>query len=170
MPSATDKLALLVPVLLAALFYWVILHPSRWLAAFFFSALLLPPLPLPLGNSGVHVAPLFALLGLVAGVVWIREWRSWSHPVTLALVILTGVLLESLGFAAFYSGWEIAIGSLARVLLFAIGGFVFLYSYSGPQNLPIKCDDIIAAENQVGPRFTSSGSRGLTIRLNSNWI
>ena len=117
MPSTTGKLLLVIPLLLAAVFYWVILRPSRWLVAFFFCLLLLPPLPLPLGNSGVHVAPLFALLGGLASLVWIREWRSWSHPLTLALVIFIGVLLESLAFAAIYSGWEIAIASLARVVL-----------------------------------------------------
>lgn len=131
MPSTTGKLLLVIPLVLAALFYWIILRPSRWLVAFFFCLLLLPPLPLPLGNSGVHVAPLFALLGGLAGLVWIREWRSWSHPLTLALVILCGVLLESLAFAAIFSGWEIALGSLARVILFAISIFVFLYSYAG---------------------------------------
>lgn len=132
MPSTTARLLLVIPLVLAPLFYWVILLPSRWLLAFFFCLLLLPPLPLPLGNSGVHVAPLLALLGVVTGVVWMREWRSLSHPLTLALVIFTGVLLESLAFAALYSGWEIAIGSLARVVLFAISVFVFLYSYAGP--------------------------------------
>ena len=133
-PTTAGKLLLVIPLVLAAVFYWIILRPSRWLVAFFFCLLLLPPLPLPLGNSGVHVAPLFALLGGLAGVVWIREWRSWSHPLTLALVIFIGVLLESLGFAAIFSGWEIALGSLARVILFAISIFAFLYAYAGPRS------------------------------------
>jgi O-antigen ligase len=133
-PSPAGKFVLVVPVLVAALFYWVILSPSRWLVAFFFCLLLLPPLPLPFGNSGVHVAPLFALLGGVVGLVWIREWVSWSHPLTRALVIFIGILLESLAFAAIYSGWEIAMGSLARVVLFALSVFVFLYSYAGPNS------------------------------------
>lgn len=133
-PSATGRLILVVPFVLAAAFYWVILRPSRWLVAFFFCLLLLPPLPFPFGNSGVHIAPLFALLGMAVGAVWIREWRSWSHPLTLALVIFTGVLLESVAFAAIYSGWEIAAGSLARVVLFALSVFVFLYAYAGPSS------------------------------------
>ena len=131
-PSTTGKLLLVIPLLLAAVFYWIILRPSRWLVAFFLCLLLLPPLPLPLGNSGVHVAPLFALLGGVSALVWIREWRSWSHPLTLALAIFCGVLLESLAFAAIFSGWQIALGSLARVILFAISIFVFLFAYAGP--------------------------------------
>jgi O-antigen ligase len=132
MPSTEIRLLLLIPLLLAALFYWVLLRPSRWLAAFFFCLLLLPPLPFPLGNSGVHVAPLCALLGLLASLVCIREWHSWSHPLTVALVIFMGILLESVAFGALYSGWVIALGSLARVILFGIGVFVFLYSYAGP--------------------------------------
>lgn len=131
-PSVTSRLLLVIPPFLAALFYWVLLRPSRWLAVFFFCLLLFPPLPVPLGNSGVHIAPVIALLGLLASVVWICEWRSWNHPLTLALVIFTGILLESLAFAAIYSGWEIAMGSLARVVLFGMSVFVFLYSYAGP--------------------------------------
>src|ERR1700691_4638678 len=50
--------------------------PERWLTIFFICSLLLPPLPFPIGNSGVHVAPLVALLGLVAGVVRAGEWRA----------------------------------------------------------------------------------------------
>ncbi len=134
MPSTTGKLLLVIPLFLAAVFYWIILRPSRWLVAFFFCLLLLPPLPLPLGNSGVHVAPLFAMLGAVAALVWKREWGSWSHPLTLALAIFCGVLLESLAFAAIFSGWQIALGSLARVILFAISIFVFLYAYAGPRS------------------------------------
>jgi hypothetical protein len=131
-PSTTGKLLLVIPPLLAAVFYWIILRPSRWLVAFFFCLLLFPPFPLPLGNSGVHVAPLFALVGGSAALVWRREWRSWSHPLTLALAVFCGVLLESLAFAAIFSGWQIALGSLARVILFAISIFVFLYAYAGP--------------------------------------
>jgi len=131
-PSTTGKLALVVPLLFATVFYWVILRPFRWLLVFFSCLLLLPPLPLPFGNGGVHIAPLLALLGSLVALVWIREWRSSRHPLTLAFVIFLGVLLESLAFAALYSGWEIAAGSLARVVLFAISVFVFLYSYAGP--------------------------------------
>lgn len=134
LPSATGKLLLVIPLLLAAVFCWIILRPSRWLVAFFLCLLLLPPLPLPLGNSGVHVAPLFAMLGAVAALIWKREWRSWSHPLTVALAIFCGVLLESLAFAAIFSGWQIALESLARVILFAISIFVFLYAYAGPRS------------------------------------
>ena len=133
-PSAVGKLALIIPLFIAALFCWMILHPARWLVVFFFCLLLLPPLPLPLGDTGVHVAPLFALLGGFVSLAWAREWSSWRHPLTVALGIFLGALLESLLFAALYSGWEVAAGSLARVALFAIGVFVFLFAYAGPGN------------------------------------
>ena len=134
MPSTTGRLLLAIPLFFAAVFYWIILRPSRWLVAFFFCLLLLPPLPLPLGNSGVHIAPLFAMLGGLAALVWKREWRSWSHPLTIALAFFGAVLLESLAFAAIFSGWQIALGSLARVILFGISIFVFLYAYAGPRS------------------------------------
>jgi len=131
-PSSTAKLALVAPLLLAALFCWTILHPSRWIVTFFFCLLLLPPFPFSVGNSGAHVAPLFAGLGILASIIWAREWRSWSHPLSIAFGVFLLVLLESTALAALYSGWEIALGSLARVILFAIGIFVFIYAYAGP--------------------------------------
>jgi O-antigen ligase len=42
------------------------------------------------------------------------------------------VLIQSVAFAALYSGWQIALGSLARALLFGISVYVFLYAYAGP--------------------------------------
>ena len=110
------------------------MQPSRWLAAFFFCLILLPPLPFPFGNSGIHVAPFFALLGVIVSLAWIREWRSCHHALTLAFAIFfIAVLVESVAFAALYSGGEIAAGSLARVVLFAIGPLIFLYAYASPE-------------------------------------
>jgi len=68
-------------------------------------------LPLPFGNSGVHIAPLLAGLGGLTSLVWIDKWRPWAHPVTAGLAIFVAVLLESVAFANVYSGWEIAAGS-----------------------------------------------------------
>jgi O-antigen ligase len=133
---AAVKVALSVPVLLIALSAWVIFRPSRWLGLFFFFLLLAPPLPLPFGNTGIHIAPLFAIFGILGALVWKRDWRPVSHPLTWALALFSGILLESVAFAALYSGWEIAAGSLARVALFAISVFVFLYSYAGPLGDP----------------------------------
>lgn len=111
-----------------------ILKPERWLAMFFLLALLLPPLPLPFGNSGVHLAPLAALVGLLYGISRVNEWRRCRDILPLLFLVFLAVLAESSAFAAFYSGWSIAAGSLARVCLFAIGVYVFLYTLLGPRS------------------------------------
>jgi O-antigen ligase len=96
-----------------------------WLGVFFFCSLLLPPLPFPVGNSGVHLAPLVALVGLVGG----REGRITRYGnLPFLFVLFLAVLTISVGFAAAYSGWRIALGSLARVFLFGIGVYVFCYA------------------------------------------
>jgi len=131
-PGTELKLALAAPLPLAALLWWVMQQPPRWMAAFFVCLLLTPPLPLPLGDSGVHMAPLAAALGILAGVISARGWRSIGHPLTIAFTVLLGVLFESAGLAGIYSNWTIGLGSLARVILFAIGVYVFLYAFAGP--------------------------------------
>jgi hypothetical protein len=136
-PGLGAKLALAAPLPLAAALWWMLQQPlsrlpSRWLALFFFCLLLTPPLPIPLGDSGMHVAPLLAVVGIFTGVIFVRGWRSPLHPLTLAFAAFCAVLLESAALAALYSGWTIGLGSLARVLLFGIGVYVFLYSFAGP--------------------------------------
>jgi O-antigen ligase len=133
-PSPEYKLLVIAPPLTGALAWWTILTPERWLALFFFCSLLLPPLPLPFGNSGVHVAPLIALLGLGAGVLRATEWRvNRRGSLPFLFVLFLTILAGSAAFAAVYSGWEIALGSVARVLLFGIGVYVFLYTLIGPR-------------------------------------
>jgi hypothetical protein len=107
---------------------------AGWLGLFFFCSLLLPPLPLPFGNSGVHVAPLVALLGLAVGAARADEWRtSWHGSLPLLFVLFLAILTVSVAFAAVYSGWKIGLGSLARVLLFGVGVYVFFYALIGPR-------------------------------------
>jgi O-antigen ligase len=103
---------------------------TSWLGLFFFCSLLLPPLPFPGGNSGVHIAPLVALLGLVR-TGECRTSRLGNLPLLFALFL--AVLTISVGFAAMYSGWKIALGSLARVFLFGIAVYVFFYTLRGPR-------------------------------------
>src|SRR6266851_3019211 len=55
-PSPVWQLALALPPVALAVVWWTIQTPSRWLGLFFFSALLLPPVNLPFGNSGPHPA------------------------------------------------------------------------------------------------------------------
>jgi O-antigen ligase len=131
-PDIASKCAIAAPVLLGALLWWTALSASRWLALFLACLLLLPPLPFPVGNAGAHIAPIFALLGLLVGVLRATEWRRWRGPLPFFLCLFLAVLVESLAFAALYSGWSVAFGSLLRILLFATSVYVFLYTLAGP--------------------------------------
>ena len=140
-PYPENRCLAIAPTLWGKPASWTLLASSRWLSVFFFCSLLLPPLPFPIGNSGVHIAPLVALLGLVAGVTRADEWRfaeihrRWS--LSLLFVLFLAFLTGSTAFALAYSGWKIALGSLARVVLFGVGVYVFLYTFIGPrQNEP----------------------------------
>jgi O-antigen ligase len=131
-PAPSAKAVLAAPAALVPFAWWSLGRPERWLVAFLGAALLLPPLPFAIGNSGPHPALLLAAWGVFCGLIWLREWRfAWSG-VNAALLTLTAVLTASVAMAAFNSGAEIAAGSLARVALFAIPVYVFLYTANGP--------------------------------------
>jgi hypothetical protein len=123
---------LAAPAAAVLIAYWTLRTPARWLGLFVASALLLPPLPIPIGDSGPHPSLLFAAFGVFAGLLWLREWRFTPNPLTLAFLGLFGVLLASVAAAAFYSGEAVAAGSLFRVLLFGISVYVFFYVAYGP--------------------------------------
>jgi O-antigen ligase len=131
-PGLAVKAALCVPLLAIPLGWWVLQTPRRWLALFFLMALLLPPLPFAIGNSGPHVALLAAGAGLWVGLLRIREWRWEADTLTIATLVLFAIFLGSVAMAALYSGYAIAVGSFARVLLFGISVYVFLYLRHGP--------------------------------------
>jgi hypothetical protein len=133
-PTLTAKAVLSAPAILLPLAWWTLHHPARWIAALFAAALLLPPLPVPIGDSGPHPCLLFAALGLFAGLLWLGEWRIAASSLNRALIALFGVLLASVAMAAFHSGAEAAAGSLARVALFGISVYVFFYTAHGPGN------------------------------------
>jgi hypothetical protein len=111
---------------------WTLDSPSRWVRCFFFAALLLPPLPFALGNSGPHVGVAVAGIGLLAGALRLREWRIQRNLLTFSMAVFFLVLLASSALAVFYSGLSIAAGSLARVLLFGSPVYIFFYSAHGP--------------------------------------
>ncbi len=134
MPSARSAALLTAPLLLAFAAVWTLARPHRWIAAFIATAVLLPPLPIPLGDSGPHPSLIFAALGIFAGVLHLRDWRIAAVPVTRAFVCLLAVLTASVAFAALYSGPWIAAQSMARVLLFGIGVYVFFYTAYMPSN------------------------------------
>jgi hypothetical protein len=131
-PSIATKAVLVLPFALALVCWWTLAGRARWIALFFCAALLLPPLPIALGDSGPHVALLFAAVGLIAGLARAREWRLDLSSVSLAALLLFAALLASIPLALIYSGPEIAAASLARVLLFGVALYVFYYTACGP--------------------------------------
>src|SRR5579885_449087 len=123
-------MAMLPPLLLAL--WWVANSATRWVLALLAAAILLPPLPLPGGDTGPHPAVLIAALGLWAGLARLSAWRMRWAFLPASLLFLFFSLAISVPLAGLYSGWEIAAGSLARVALFAISAYVFFYIAWGP--------------------------------------
>jgi O-antigen ligase len=131
-PNLATAVALAAPLVLIPLAWWTLLAPSRWIAVFFFAALLLPPLPIRLGDSGPHVAILAAAFGLLAGLLRVSEWRLRPDLVSAALFLYLAVLAGSVAMAAYWAGAQVAAASLARVMLFGIAIYVFFYTAYGP--------------------------------------
>jgi O-antigen ligase len=119
-----------VPV--TAALWWILRDPVRWLHVLFFCLILLPPLPIAWGNLGAHAAPLIVLLGCFIGLSRAAEWRRYTGRAPNSMFVFLAVIAASTALAALYSGPEVAAGSLARVLLFAIAVYVFLYTLCGP--------------------------------------
>jgi hypothetical protein len=132
-PNAVTALAWSAPLVAVPFVLWTLQTGTRWLWCFFFAAFLLPPLPFALGNSGPHVGVALAALGLVCGALRLPEWRLGRSLLALAMAVFFLVLFASSALAAFYSGLDVAAGSLARVLLFGIPLYVFFYSAYGPR-------------------------------------
>jgi O-antigen ligase len=124
-PGFAMKAAVCAAMIAIPVLWWMLREPARWLALFFVSALLLPPLPVNIGDAGPHVALLFAGCGLLVGLIHAVPMRfdklSWS------LVALLAAIAASVALAGIYSGYLIAAASLARVLLFGISVYVFFF-------------------------------------------
>lgn len=123
---------LAAPLALVPLLSWILRSPDAWLSWFFAVALLAPPLPVALGNSGPHPALIFAALGVVVGFLRIGEWRFERGLLPGVLILFFAMLAISVAPAALYSGPEIALQSLARVGLAGISVWVFFYVAMGP--------------------------------------
>jgi hypothetical protein len=78
-PDFTTKAVLAAPAVLAPLLWWTLYKPSRWLALFFAAALLLPPLPIPIGDSGPHPCLIFAGLRAVRRIAPARGLADFSQ-------------------------------------------------------------------------------------------
>ena len=131
-PTAALKALLCAPLLVVPVAFRAVFSHKGWIPLFFICAVLLPPLPFALGDTGPHPAILIAALGICAGIVRLREWDFRFDALSLAMLALFGVLLWSTALAAIYSGVPIAFGSLARVLLFGISVYTFQYVANGP--------------------------------------
>ena len=154
-PGPPVKLAIAAPPAAAALLWWITSAPERWVAIFLLSAILLPPLPAPVGNAGVHIAPFFALAGILTGILRMNEWRTWRGSLPTVFGAFLAAVIGSVAFAALYSGWTIAAGSAARVMLFGIGLYVFFYTWAGPR------DEVLGS---VGRRSIATGAMALSLR------
>src|SRR5579883_1415257 len=119
-------------VLLVPMLHWMLLSPAAWLTVFFAVALLAPPLPVAFGNSGPHPALAIAAIGFALGFIRLSQWRFRRNFLSAAIVVFFAILLISIAPAAIYSGPEIALQSLARVMLAGISFYVFFYCADGP--------------------------------------
>ncbi len=120
MKAAMAAVAIAIPLL-----WWMLREPARWLVLFFVSALLLPPLPVNIGDAGPHVALLFAGCGIAIGLIYAVPLRM--DRLGVSLLALFAVIAASVAMAVLYSGFAIAAGSMARVLLFGISVYVFFF-------------------------------------------
>src|SRR6476469_3154732 len=85
-PGFPLKALLAAPAAAIPALWWSISRPARWLAVFFAAALLLPPLPIPIGDSGPHPALAVAAIGLLAGLLWLKEWSFTPTVLNAALI------------------------------------------------------------------------------------
>ncbi|HZU24845.1 MAG TPA: O-antigen ligase family protein [Bryobacteraceae bacterium] len=131
LPSESKLIAagLLAVILLIA---WAATSQAGWVLAFVAAVLIVPPLPADIGNSGVHPALILAVVGVYAGVLWRNRWRGDAGPVGRYATALAVVMFASVAMALVYSGLAIAAGSAARVLLFAVTPWLFVYMAAGP--------------------------------------
>ncbi|MCX6624526.1 MAG: hypothetical protein NTY38_26395, partial [Acidobacteria bacterium] len=65
-----------------AVAWWTLAAANRWLLVLFGCLLLLPPLPIPLSEGSLHVAPLVAVLGVLVGLTRLRAWGGWHGAAT----------------------------------------------------------------------------------------
>jgi len=131
-PTAAGRAVLAAPAVVLPAAWWILGRPARWLAVFFAAALLLPPLSAPMGNTGAHPSLVVVAAGLLAGLLWLPDWRIPTNALTGGFAAFFGLLLASVAQAAIHSGAEIAAGSLARVALFGISVYVLFYTVSTP--------------------------------------
>src|SRR5215472_10270119 len=105
---------------------------GAWLTLFFAAALLLPPLPIALGDSGPHACVLIAGIGLLLGTMSLAHWRIRPCSLNAAFTALFGAMFVSVAMAALHSGGAAAAASFVRVALAGVSIYVFFYTAYGP--------------------------------------
>src|SRR6195256_3819751 len=76
LPNPGYVLLAIAPLLVACVAWWTLTGaPDRWLMLFLCAAVVLPPLPIALGDSGPHPCLVIAALGLIAGLIRLHDWR-----------------------------------------------------------------------------------------------
>jgi O-Antigen ligase len=135
LPGMALKALLAAPLVVIPVLWTLVRTPTAWLVLFFGCALLTPPLPIAIGDSGPHIAILIAGLGLFIGFLRLGEWRFQADALSVWLIALLSIFSASIATAGIYSGGTIAAGTLARVALFGISVYVFLYARDGPGRL-----------------------------------
>jgi O-antigen ligase len=112
---------------------WYAFHKAaQWPLVFIAAAILFPPMPFPIGDSGVHLSIVVVAVGLLAGLARLDQWRIELTFLNAALAALIAAMLLSLGLAAMYSGAALAAASAARIALFGCGVYVYLSASQGP--------------------------------------
>jgi O-antigen ligase len=124
---------LVVAALVAVPIAWhAFVYPRHWPVLFCAAAILLPPVPFPIGDSGAHASVLLAGVGVLAGLARVWDWRIDRSVLNGAFVTFLGAIFASVGFALLYSGVAIALASAARAILLTIGIYVYFISSQGP--------------------------------------
>jgi O-antigen ligase len=126
-PSIPLKCSIAAVVAVPVCCWWLLGLSHRWLVTFLLASMLLPPLPIAIGDSGPHVSVALLPFGLAVALLQPPEWKRWLHPVSKWLLLFSGSLAISLGFAAVYSGPLIALGSAFRLGLFLVSPFLFFH-------------------------------------------
>jgi O-antigen ligase len=109
---------------------WVFGRRDRWIIAFFAAAVLMPPLPVALGDSGPHLAAAVAIFGLLITSASRLCLSNSQQRVLLVAAAFIGSLIVSEGLAAIYTGPRIAVLGLCRIGLFCIGPLVLANALS----------------------------------------
>jgi O-antigen ligase len=152
-PSLPMKCYVAALLVVPASAWWLLGHSYRWLMAFLLSSILLPPLPIALGDSGPHVAVLLIPLGAAVAILRPLRWECLAHPVSKLFFLFGGSLILSLGFAAVYSGPVVALGSAVRTGLFLIGPCLFFYVLASARPLSVNLAGFLFRAAVAGALF-----------------